>query len=160
MNAWQLTGVGLVLLFGVFGVLVPGIPGPLVVWAGLLWWATAERSALAWSVLMAGTAVLLVNQVLKWLLPARNVREAGAPYRTLVLAGVAGIAGFFVVPVVGCPLGALGGLYALERVRLGSHGDAWASTRTVLRAVGLSVLVELFACLLVVGTWMGAVLAG
>ncbi|PNE38354.1 MULTISPECIES: DUF456 domain-containing protein [Streptomyces] len=160
MNAWQLTGVGLVLLFGVFGVLVPGIPGPLVVWAGLLWWATAERSALAWSVLMAGTAVLLVNQVLKWLLPARNVREAGAPYRTLVLAGVAGIAGFFVVPVVGCPLGALGGLYALERVRLGSHGDAWASTRTVLRAVGLSVLVELFACLLVVGTWVGAVLAG
>ncbi|AJC55249.1 MULTISPECIES: DUF456 domain-containing protein [Streptomyces] len=160
MNAWQLIGVGLVLLFGVFGVLVPGIPGPLVVWAGLLWWATAERSALAWSVLMAGTAVLLVNQVLKWLLPARNVREAGAPYRTLVLAGVAGIAGFFVVPVVGCPLGALGGLYALERVRLGSHGDAWASTRTVLRAVGLSVLVELFACLLVVGTWVGAVLAG
>ncbi|GGX48977.1 DUF456 domain-containing protein [Streptomyces noursei] len=160
MNAWQLTGVGLVLLFGVFGVLVPGIPGPLVVWAGLLWWATAERSALAWSVLMAGTAVLLVNQVLKWLLPARNVREAGAPYRTLVLAGMAGIAGFFVVPVVGCPLGALGGLYALERVRLGSHGDAWASTRTVLRAVGLSVLVELFACLLVVGTWVGAVLAG
>ncbi|QRX94921.1 DUF456 domain-containing protein [Streptomyces noursei] len=160
MNAWQLIGVGLVLLFGVFGVLVPGIPGPLVVWAGLLWWATAERSALAWSVLMAGTAVLLVNQVLKWLLPTRNVREAGAPYRTLVLAGVAGIAGFFVVPVVGCPLGALGGLYALERVRLGSHGDAWASTRTVLRAVGLSVLVELFACLLVVGTWVGAVLAG
>ncbi|MER6051125.1 DUF456 domain-containing protein [Streptomyces sp. NPDC001793] len=160
MNAWQLIGVGLVLLFGVFGVLVPGLPGPLVIWAGLLWWATAERSALAWTVLMAGTGVLLLNQVLKWLLPTRSLRDAGVPYRTLLLAGAAGVAGFFLLPVVGCPLGAVGGLYLLERVRLGSHGDARASTRTVLRAIGLSVLVELFACLLVVGAWVGAVLAG
>lgn len=29
-----------------------------------------------------------------------------------------------------------------------------------MRAVGTSVLVELFACLLVMGAWMGAVLAG
>ncbi|WP_369359364.1 DUF456 domain-containing protein [Streptomyces sp. cg2] len=160
MNAWQLIGVGLVLLFGVFGVLVPGLPGPLVIWAGLLWWATAERSTLAWTVLMAGTGVLLLNQVLKWLLPTRSLRDAGVPYRTLLLAGAAGVAGFFLLPVVGCPLGAVGGLYLLERVRLGSHGDARASTRTALRAIGLSVLVELFACLLVVGAWVGAVLAG
>ncbi|MYT30166.1 MULTISPECIES: DUF456 domain-containing protein [unclassified Streptomyces] len=160
MNAWQLIGVGLVMLFGVFGVLVPGLPGPLVIWAGLLWWATAERSTLAWTVLMAGTGVLLLNQVLKWLLPTRSLRDAGVPFRTLFLAGAAGVVGFFLVPVIGCPLGALGGLYLLERIRLGSHGDAWASTRTVLRAIGLSVLVELFACLLVVGAWVGAVLAG
>ncbi|KUL40914.1 hypothetical protein ADL22_14705 [Streptomyces sp. NRRL F-4489] len=160
MNAWQLTAVGLVLLLGVFGVLVPGIPGPLVVWAGLLWWAVTERSVLAWTVLMAATAVLLLSQVLTWLLPARSLRGAGVPYRTLVLAGAAGIAGFFLLPVIGCPLAAIGGLYVLERVRLGSHGDAWAATRTVLRAVGLSVLVELFACLAVLGAWLGAVLAG
>ncbi|MFE7318415.1 DUF456 domain-containing protein [Streptomyces sp. NPDC057555] len=160
MNIGQLIVVGIVMLLGVLGVLVPGIPGPLVVWAGLLWWATTERSSLAWTVLMAGTGVLLLNQVLTWLLPPRNPREAGAPYRTLVLAGLAAIAGFFLLPVIGCPLGAVGGLYALERVRLGSHGGAWASTRTVLRAVGLSVLVELFACLLVLGAWVGAVIAG
>ncbi len=68
--------------------------------------------------------------------------------------------GFFLVPVVGGPLGAVGGLYLLERARLGSRGDAWASTRTVMRAIGLSVLIELFACLLVVGAWAGAVVAG
>ncbi|GGN44040.1 hypothetical protein GCM10012285_26260 [Streptomyces kronopolitis] len=68
--------------------------------------------------------------------------------------------GFFLVPVLGCPLGAVGGLYLLERVRLGGHGEAWASTRTALRATGLSVLVELFACLLVAGAWIGVVAAG
>ncbi|GAU67114.1 hypothetical protein SSP35_04_01950 [Streptomyces sp. NBRC 110611] len=160
MNTWQLIAVGLVMLLGLIGVLVPGIPGPLIVWAGVLWWTLTEKSALAWVVLMGATAVLLLNQALKWLLPTRNLRAAGAPYRTLFLAGAAGIAGFFVIPVIGGPLGALGGLYLLERVRLGSHGDAWASTRTVMRAIGLSVLIELLACLLVVGTWVGAVITG
>ncbi|MFJ9418892.1 DUF456 domain-containing protein [Streptomyces sp. NPDC101227] len=159
MSAWQLVAVGLVLLLGLLGVLMPGVPGPLIVWAGVLWWAMTEQTAVAWTVLIAATGLLLLNQALKWLLPARSLRTAGAPYRTLFLAGLAGIAGFFVIPVIGGPLGAVGGLYVLERVRLGGHGDAWASTRTVMRAIGLSVLIELFACLLVVGAWMGAVLA-
>ncbi|WP_432145622.1 DUF456 domain-containing protein [Streptomyces sp. bgisy084] len=160
MSVWQLVAAGLVMLLGLLGVLVPGIPGPLIVWAGVVWWALSEKSGLAWVVLMSATAVLLLNQVVKWLLPARDLRAVGTPYRALFLAGVAGIVGFFVIPVIGGLLGSVGGLYLLERVRLGSHGDAWASTRTALRAIGLSVLVELFACLLVVGAWTGAVVAG
>ncbi|MGW2009080.1 DUF456 domain-containing protein [Streptomyces sp. NEAU-L66] len=160
MSVWQLVAAGLVMLLGLLGVLVPGIPGPLIVWAGVMWWTLSEKSALAWVVLMAATALLLLNQVLKWLLPARNLRAVGTPYRALFLAGVAGIVGFFVIPVIGGLLGSVGGLYLLERIRLGSHGDAWASTRTALRAIGLSVLVELFACLLVVGAWIGAVVTG
>ncbi|MEU9114039.1 DUF456 domain-containing protein [Streptomyces sp. NPDC048483] len=160
MSVWQLVAVGLVILLGLLGVLVPGIPGPPIVWAGVLWWAMTERSGVAWTVLICATVLLLLNQALKWLLPARNLRAAGAPYRTLFLAGVAGIVGFVLLPVIGGLLGAVGGLYALERVRLGSHGDAWASTRTVMRAIGLSVLAELFACLLVAGAWVGAVIAG
>ncbi|MEU5213148.1 DUF456 domain-containing protein [Streptomyces sp. NPDC020742] len=158
MSSWQLVAVGLVMLLGLLGVLVPGIPGPLLVWAGLLWWTVADTSPLAWAVLIGATALLLLNQVLKWLLPTRDLRAVGAPYRSLFLAGTAGIVGFFVVPVLGAPLGAIGGLYVLERVRLGSHGAAWASTRTVMRAIGTSVLIELCACLLVVGAWMGALL--
>jgi uncharacterized protein YqgC (DUF456 family) len=160
MSGWQLVAVGLVMLLGLLGVLIPGIPGPLIVWAGVLWWAMTEQTGLAWVVLIGATVVLLLNQAVKWLLPTRDLRAAGAPYRTLFMAGATGIVGFFVIPVIGGPLGAIGGLYALERVRLGSHGDAWASTRTVMRAIGLSVLVELFACLLAVGAWAGAVIAG
>ncbi|MFD8548973.1 DUF456 domain-containing protein [Streptomyces sp. NPDC059649] len=159
MSAWQLVAVGLVMLLGLIGVLVPGIPGPLIVWAGVLWWAVTEKSGTAWAVLMGATALLLLNQALKWLLPVRDLRAAGAPYRTLFLAGAAGIVGFFVLPVIGAVVGAVGGLYLLERVRLGGHGEAWASTRTVMRTLGLSVLVELLACLLVVGGWAGTVLA-
>ncbi len=62
--------------------------------------------------------------------------------------------------MVGAIPGFIGGIYLNERRRLGGHGPAAASTRAVMRAVGTSVLVELFASLLVVGAWLGAVVWG
>ncbi|MGW0561856.1 DUF456 domain-containing protein [Streptomyces sp. NPDC003016] len=158
MGVWQLLLVGLVMLVGLLGVLAPGVPGQAIVWAAVLWWALDEKTTLAWGVLIGATALLLIDQALKPLLPARRPRESGAPPRTLVVGGVAGIAGFFLLPVVGGIVGFVGGIYGVERARLGSHGGGWASTRTVMRAVGYPVLVELFTCLLVVGAWAGAVI--
>ena len=152
--------VGIVMLLGLQGVLVPGVPGPLLCWAAVLWWAGSEHTTLSWEVLAAATGVLLVNLVLKWLLPARSMRAAGVSWRALFVAGAVAIAGFFLVPVVGAIIGFVAGLYVFERLRLGSHGGAWAATRTAMRAIGLGILVELFACLLVAGAWLSAVVAG
>ncbi|MFD7098638.1 DUF456 domain-containing protein [Streptomyces xanthophaeus] len=152
--------VGLVLLLGTLGVLVPGAPGTWLVWAGLLWWALHERSATAWSLLVAATALLLVVQVVKWLLPPRQLRGVAVTPRMAVCAGTGAVLGFVLVPVLGAVPGFVGGIYLCERHRLGTHGEARDSVRAVMRAVGTSVLVELFACLLVAGAWLGAVAAG
>lgn len=155
MDLPQLLLVGLVLLLGVVGVMVPGVPGTWLVWAGVLWWALHERSAAAWTLLVAATALLLVVQVVKWLLPPRRLRGVRVTRRMVAYAGAGAVLGFVLVPVVGAVPGFVGGIYLCERERLGSHGEAWASVRAVMRAVGTSVLVELFACLLVVGAWAG-----
>jgi uncharacterized protein len=160
MEAWQLVLVGLVMLLGLFGVLVPGVPGQAIVWAAMLWWALADPTRVTWALLIGATALLLLNQALRALLPARRTRRTGAPRRALLMGGIAGIAGFFVVPVVGGIAGFVGGIYGAERIRLGSRRDGWASTRRVMRTAGSSLLAELFACLLVVGAWLGAVLWG
>ncbi|MFI6058067.1 DUF456 domain-containing protein [Streptomyces sp. NPDC051286] len=160
MGVWQLIAVGLVMLLGLVGVLVPGVPGQAIIWAAVLWWALTDRSPAAWGVLIGATALLLLNQALKPLLRPRRPHEAGAPRKTLMLGGIAGIVGFFVVPVVGGILGYIGAIYGTERLRLGSGGAARASLRSVMRATGYSVLVELFACLLVTGAWLGTVLWG
>jgi len=68
--------------------------------------------------------------------------------------------GFFVVPVVGLILGFVLGVYTAERVRLGSHATAWPSTMHALKAVGLSILIELAAGLLLAAAWLGAVTFG
>ncbi|MFE5806548.1 DUF456 domain-containing protein [Streptomyces sp. NPDC056491] len=159
MDLPQLLLVGLVLLLGVVGVLIPGVPGTWLVWAGLLWWALHVRSAVAWSLLAAATALLLVVQVVKWLLPPRRMHGLGVTARMAAFAGAGAVLGFVLVPVVGAVPGFVGGIYLCERLRLGTHGEAWASARAVMRAVGTSVLVELFACLMVVGAWVGAVVA-
>ncbi|MCX4680447.1 DUF456 domain-containing protein [Streptomyces sp. NBC_01433] len=158
MSVWQLVAVGLVMLLGLVGVLAPGVPGQAIVWAAVLWWALADQTPAAWGVLIGATVVLLLNQALKPLLPPRRPGESGAPRKSLLIGGVAAIVGFFVLPVVGGIVGYVGAIYGAERLRLGSRGAGWASVRSVMRATGYSVLVELFACLLVAGAWLGAVI--
>ncbi|MEU0371957.1 DUF456 domain-containing protein [Streptomyces sp. NPDC006283] len=157
MGVWQLLMVGGVMLLGLLGVVAPGVPGPWLVWAAMLWWSLHEQTGAAWVLLVGSTAVLLVNQVIVWLLPARRLREVGLSRRTAAYAGAGALVGFFLVPVVGAVPGFIGGIYGTERRRLGGHGQAKAATRAVMRAGGTSMLVELFGCLLVVGAWICAV---
>ncbi|MGW1974001.1 DUF456 domain-containing protein [Streptomyces sp. NPDC001889] len=158
MGVWQLLLVGLVMVLGLVGVLVPGVPGRWLVWAAMLWWSLHELSPAAWVLLVASTALLLVDQVVVWLLPPRRQRGTGITRRMAVFAGLGAVVGFVVLPVVGAIPGFIGGIYGTERLRLGGHGQAAASTREVMRAAGTSVLVELFACLVVAGAWLVAVL--
>jgi uncharacterized protein YqgC (DUF456 family) len=160
MDVWQLVLVGLVMLLGLLGVLVPGVPGQAIVWAAVLWWALADASRVAWVVLVGTTVLLVVNLALRPLLPSRRRGRTGAPRRTLFVGGASAIVGFFVLPVVGGVLGFVGGIYGAERHRLGSHRDGWASTRTLMRNAGYPLLVELLACLLAVGGWIGALVWG
>ncbi|MFF7181189.1 DUF456 family protein [Streptomyces sp. NPDC008121] len=160
MGVWQLLLVAMVMLLGLVGVLAPGVPGPWLVWAAMLWWSLHEKSGLAWILLVSATALLLLTQVVVWQLPPRRLRGVGITQRMVVYAGVGAFLGFFLVPVLGAIPGFVGGIYLSERLRLGGHGQAKASTRRVMRAAGRSVLVELFSCLLIVGAWVGAVIWG
>ncbi|MCX4996649.1 DUF456 domain-containing protein [Streptomyces longwoodensis] len=160
MGAWELLLVGLVVLLGLCGVLLPGVPGSWLVWAAVLWWAMEDPRPVSWGVLVGATLVLFVSQVVRWSLPPRRLQAAGATGRMAVFAGVGALLGFVLLPVLGAVPGFLGGIYLCERLRLGRHGEARAALRTVMRSGGTGVLVELFTCLLIAGAWLGAVLSG
>jgi uncharacterized protein YqgC (DUF456 family) len=160
MGAWELLLVGLVIVLGLCGVLVPGVPGSWLVWAAVLWWALEDPRPAAWGVLVGATVVLLLSLVVRWALPPRRLRASGATPRMAVYAGAGAFLGFFLIPVVGALPGFMAGIYLHERVRLGRHGEAMAALRTVMRAGGSSVLAELFACLLIAGAWLGTVVWG
>jgi uncharacterized protein len=152
--------VGLAILIGLFGVVVPVIPGLLLCWAAVLVWALAEGTALAWTVFAASTVVVAISQVVKYVIPGRRMRTAGVPTRSMAVGALVGIVGFFVVPVIGLVLGFVVGVYAAERLRLGAHAAAWSSTVHALKAAGLSILIELAAGLVVAAAWLGAVALG
>ncbi|AZM56244.1 DUF456 domain-containing protein [Streptomyces sp. WAC 01529] len=160
MGAWELLLVAVVMLLGLCGVLVPGVPGPWLVWAAVLWWALQDQRGLAWGLLVGASVVLLAAQAVRWQLPPRRLRQSGATRRMAAFAGAGALLGFCVVPVLGAIPGFVGGIYTAERLRLGGHGEAVAATRTAMRNGGTSVLTELFACLLILGAWLGAVFWG
>ena len=82
----------------------------------------------------------------------------GIPSTTQWTGVAFGVVGFFVVPVIGLFLGFVLGVYVAERRRLGAE-QAWPSTKAALRAVGLSILIELAAGVLAAGCWaVGVVL--
>ncbi|WP_129305864.1 DUF456 domain-containing protein [Streptomyces sp. L2] len=158
MGVWELLLVGLVIALGVCGVLVPGLPGAWLVWAAVVWWALSDARPVAWWVLVGATAVLLLSLAVRWALPPRRPRTPGdTPPGLGPYAGAGAFLGFLLVPVLGALPGFLTGIYLHERRRLGGHGPAMASLRTTMRSGGAAALAELFACLLIAGAWLGAV---
>ena len=150
--------VALVILVGLVGVLVPVLPGALLVLAAILVWALEMGTTTAWLTLGAAAAFIAVAQVVKYVLPGRRMRDHGVPRSTLLVAAITGIVGFFVIPVLGLFLGFIGGAFVAERRRLGSREKAWPSAKLALKAVGLSILIELAGVLLAAGTWLIAAL--
>lgn len=151
-------GVAIALVVGIAGVVIPGLPGSALVGGAVLVWAIATGGATAWVVFGVVVALLLAGTAVKYAVPGRRMKAEGIPNLTL-LAGAAGaVAGFFVVPVVGVPFGFVLGIYAAELSRVGSD-QAWPSTKSALRAVGVSMLIELVACTLSAATWAAGVAA-
>ena len=157
---WLDVTVGVLLLVAMLGVVVPLLPGTALAWAVIVVWALVERSTAGWLVLLVASGAAAVGFVVKYLVPSRRLNDRGVPNSTTLAGGVLGIVGFFVVPVVGAPLGFVLGVYLAEWARLRTHADSWRSTRTALGAVGLAMLIEFTAVALMAGVWMLGVLVG
>lgn len=150
--------VGAAIVLGVVGVVVPVLPGLVLVWAAVLVWSLERHDTTGWVVLALATACFAAGQVGKYALPGRAMKRAGVPLRTTVLGGLLAAVGFFVVPVVGLVLGFVAGVYLAERARLRAHRAAWRSTVHALRASGWSILIELATALLIASIWALALL--
>lgn len=147
------------MLAGFVGVVVPVLPAtPFCVLAVLVWAVFAEASAGRWVVLGIAVALAVLGEVAKYLWPARRMVASGVPSRSVVLGAVGAVAGFFVVPVVGAPLGFVAGVWLAEAQRFQQYPRpfqaAWPSTQQALVAIGLSILVELMTVLLIAITWL------
>lgn len=103
-------------------------------------------------------AAVVISQIFKYTLPGRRIVGGGVPRSAIIAGALLGIVGFLLVPVIGLFLGFVLGIHGAERRRLGTRRAARASTRSALRAVGLSVLIELCGALVAAGVWLVGVL--
>ena len=103
--------VGVALVIAVGGIIVPVLPGTLLAAGALLVWALLTGGAGAWFTFLIAGGLLALGQLLKFLLPHRSMTSAGVPSRSIVVGGIAAIAGFFLIPLVGLPVGFIGGVF-------------------------------------------------
>lgn len=149
---------GLAILVGLVGIIVPVLPGTVLILAALLVWAVQVGTGAGWVVFAVGTTFLAVGTLVKYVVPGRRMQAAGVPNATILIGALVGIVGFFVIPVVGLLLGFALGVYLAEHRRVGAE-RAWPSTKAAIKAVGLGILIELVAALLATATWLVGVIA-
>jgi len=149
---------GVAMVIGVFGVVIPFLPGLLLCWATATAWAIfVGEGAGRWGVLALVTVIAILGIVVKYAWPGRNLKRSGVPNKTLLLGGVLAIVGFFVIPVIGLVIGFVAGVWLAELARLGDAKLAWPSTKHAIKAAGLAMLVELGAALAIAIIWVAAV---
>ena len=144
-------------LVGTVGIVVPVLPGLFVVWGATLVWALERQDGPGWLVLGIATVAYAVGLVAQYLLPGRRMRSAGVEGWSVALALAVAVVGFFVVPVVGAPLGFVLAVYLLERVKHRQHAAAWRATTQAIRAVALNIGIELATAFAILATWAVAV---
>ena len=151
--------VAVAIAVGLAGILIPLLPGSVLVFGAILVWALFERTTVAWVTLGIVTVVLGAALLIKYLWPARRMRSADVSTWSLAAGGLLGIIGFFVVPVVGLIIGFVLGVYLAEYYARRNHRLAWTSTKHAIKGVALSVGIELAGALVATMVWVAAVLA-
>ena len=142
----------LAIAVGLAGIIVPVLPGTLLILGAVLVWAVLVAETAGWVVFAVATTFLVVGTIVKYAVPGRRMKTAGVPNSTLMLGAVAAVVGFFVIPVVGFVVGFVLGVYLAEVRRVG-QGAARRTTVHAVKAVGLSLLIELLAGLLAAATF-------
>lgn len=134
--------VALAIAAGLVGIIVPMLPGSVLVAAAIGVWALVRDEPGAWWTFVIAAALILVGTAVKYLVPGKRLKQSGVPGTSLLAGAALGIVGFFVIPVVGLPVGFVLGIYAAEWNRLG-HAEALPATIAALKAIGLGIVIEL-----------------
>lgn len=154
-STWIPVIVGLVMAAGLAGTVVPFLPGLPLIWGAALGYGIAtEFGAAGWIAMTLITALLAIGIAAKLVLPKRRAEHTGAPKSTLTVGAIGGLVGFFLVPVVGLPLGAITGVLLAEYRRTSDWAAARHSTKEVAIGFGLGTLAEIGAGAAMIACWV------
>lgn len=154
MSTLGLVVVAAVMAIGLLGTVVPLLPGLALIWLAAVGYGLAAGFGVAGRVALAVMTVLLAaGTAAKYVLPHRYGAARGASRAALMSGAALAVVGFFVVPVVGLPLGAVLGVLLAEHHRTEDWPRAWRSTKAVVVGFGIGALAEMGAGVAMIGCW-------
>jgi uncharacterized protein YqgC (DUF456 family) len=154
VEIWGEVLVGVAIFAGLIGIVVQVLPGAVLVLGGILVWAIFTGGVEAWVVFSIAAVAIAVAEVAQWILAGKHMRKANVPVLTLAVGGIAGIIGFFVLPVVGLFLFFVGAIFLLEWARRRDVSLAWRATKAAVQATLITIGVQLAGALIATGAWV------
>jgi uncharacterized protein YqgC (DUF456 family) len=147
------------IVIGLLGSLLPVLPGPFLIWGGVLLWAWANGfEEIGWPALIILGIMALVSKGLDFVLTAGMSRRAGVSWRgiggallgalvgAILLSGVLPLVGTF----IGAILGGVTGMWVVEYTIRQNSQAATAAVRAYLSGVGLAALAQFGIAVLMV----------
>jgi uncharacterized protein YqgC (DUF456 family) len=144
-----------VMLFGLLGLLIPILPGLIIIWVAALAYGLVEHFTWQSGVIFAGmTLIMLVGNVIDNFIMGASARKEGAPWIAIGLAMILGIAGSIILPPFGGLVAALLGLFVYEFIRLKDWRKAFQSTKGMALGCGWSAVVRAGMGALMICLWI------
>lgn len=162
-DAGQALGV-LLILIGFVGVFIPILPGPILIWAGALVWAVADKFVrVGWPTLIIMAVLMAIAWGSELALSTYFTRRSSSSWFTVLGSIVGGIIGGLLftplLPVIGsvagAVLGAVMGVLVVELIRKRQVAPALRASGHYLVGCLFGRMTELFIALLMIAlfTW-------
>lgn len=143
------------MLFGLLGLIIPIFPGLVVIWLASLGYGIAVGfDVLGWVMFAIITVLMIIGSLIDNILMGTKAHKSGASWLSILAALIFGIAGTFVVPVLGSIIAALLALFIAEWIRRKNHQEAWKAALGMMTGYGMAFAIRFIMGLVMIGLWM------
>jgi uncharacterized protein YqgC (DUF456 family) len=150
-----LAGITLVvMLFGLFGLIIPILPGLVIIWVAALGYGIfAGFDTLGWIMFAIITVLLIAGEIAEHVLMGTLAHNEGAPWWVILIVLPVAIAGNFVVPILGGIFAGVLALFGIEWLRSNDAKKALDSTRGLLVGFAWGFVARFATGLVMIGSW-------
>ena len=143
------------MLFGLFGLLIPVLPGLVIIWVAALGYGIASGfGTLGWIMFIIMTLLMIAGSLIDNVLMGTQARQSGASWVSIAAALVFGIAGNFVLPVIGGLIAALLALFIAEWIRRKNWRESLKSVRGMAWGCGWAFVIRFIMGIVMIGLWL------
>jgi uncharacterized protein YqgC (DUF456 family) len=159
MPTWLQTSIEIlaltIMLFGLFGLVIPVMPGLVIIWVAALGYGiAADFGMLGWIMFGIMSVLAIGGSFIDNVLMGTQARQSGASWVSIAAALVFGIAGNFALPVIGGLIAALLALFAAEWIRRKDWREALKAVRGMAWGCGWAFVIRFIMGAVMIGLWM------
>jgi len=143
------------MLFGLFGLIIPIMPGLVIIWVAALGYGIAAGfGTLGWIMFAIITLLMIAGSFIDNVLMGTQARQSGASWVSITAALVFGLAGNFVLPVIGGLIAALLALFIAEWIRRKNWRESLKSVGGMAWGCGWAFMIRFIMGVVMIGLWL------